>query len=101
MTVKISRVRKSNKVPKFPKLKGRGFANILQLIIGILLWIGLLIIFAITAWSLWFNTSLASLMGKKPNTFPWWFGVLCTIFIFPFTLFIILIAFMVKVIEGK
>lgn len=101
MNVKVSRIRRVNKIPKFPHPKGEGLSYIFQLIFGILLWIILIIFFAITAWALWFNSSLAYLFSKPNNTFPWWFGLLCTIFVFPLTLFVNLLAFVVKIINHK
>ncbi len=100
MTFKISRVRK---VPAFPHQRGDGIAAFFQLFLGILIWIFLLLIFAITAWAQWFGTSLSYLFGKKQNVVPWWFSWMCVLLVFPlpFTALVILVAEFAKIVNAK
>lgn len=96
MNIKISRVRK---VPQFPHSKGSGIAAFFQLFIGIILWIAMLILFAIGAWAAWFGRSLSSLLGKPLNVVPWWFSWGLTLIVFPVTVLVILIAEFTKIIQ--
>ncbi len=95
MNVKVSKVRK---IPQFPKATGNGLSNIFQLIIGILIWIGLIITFLVVSWALYFNSSLASLLRKPASCIPLYLGIICTIFLFPVTVFIILLSFIITAI---
>jgi hypothetical protein len=100
MTSKISRVRK---VPQFPHQKGIGIAAFFQLIIGILLWIFAILLFAIGAWAAWFGMSLSYLFGKTHNIIPWWFSWMCVLLVFPlpFTALVVLIAEFAKILNKK
>lgn len=100
MTFKVSRVRK---VPTFPHQRGNGFTAFFQLLGGILVWIFLLLIFAITAWAQWFGLSLSYLLGKTHNVVPWWFSWMCVLLVFPlpFTALVILVAEFAKIVNGR
>jgi len=98
MNMKISRVRK---VPQFPRQKGLGIRSFFQLLIGIILWVFMIILFAIGAWAMWFGASLSYVIRKPKNIVPWWFSWMCTFLLFPFTAVVILIAALVKMFRIK
>ncbi len=96
MNMKISRVRR---VPHFPHPKGNGISAFFQLLLGIIIWIIAIVLFAIGAWATWFGRSFSYLLGKSQNLVPWWFSWLCTILVFPFTALVILVAEFAKIVQ--
>ena len=98
MNMKISRVRK---VPQFPRPKGLSIGSFFQLLIGIVLWVFMLILFAIGGWAMWFGLSFSYLMRKPRNVVPWWFSWMCMLLLFPFTVLVILIVAMIKMFRAK
>lgn len=89
MSRQLSPVRR---VPEFPREKSGGLLGVLQFLVGILIWLGLLILFVIGLWAWWFGRSVSWLLGKPKRKVPWWFSWLCTIFLFPLTVIVILLA---------
>ncbi|MBT3348742.1 hypothetical protein HN954_03785 [bacterium] len=98
MEPKFSRVRK---IPAFPHKTSSGIFGVFQFLIGLVIWIGLLILFAIGLWSWWFSRSIVRIFKFRNLKIPWWFGWLCTIFVFPATVVVILIAELKKIFFPK
>lgn len=82
-----------------PHASQGGLVGFFQLILGLLLWIVMLIVFAIGAYATWFAGSLAYLLHRHITAVPWWFALGCTLLLFPATLIVIAIAAIAKILE--
>ncbi len=87
---------------EFPHFNNKkGGSNPLQLLFGLIVWIVLLVVFAAVMYVNWFSSSLVYLLNMvhpKQYTIPFWFSALVTIFLFPVTLFVILVGAFLKII---
>ncbi len=89
--------------PEFPQFDNRnGKGSPLQVLLGIIIWLGLFAVFLAVMYVNWFTVSLVSLLQMvkpKPYAIPFWFSAIVTIFFFPLTLVVILIAALLKIIR--
>lgn len=80
--------------PKFPKFQSNSLRGFFASLLGIILWIGLLIVFVVSLYTQWFIRNLARILNAiHPGTYdiPFIAGILCVLFLFPFTLIVVLI----------
>ena len=93
------------KKAKFPKYKSKnGIGAFFAYLFSILIWIGILIIGLVVLYTHWFSRNLVYLMrliDPKPYIFPFWLALLLVVLpvTFPFTVMVILIATLVKIIK--
>jgi len=86
--------------PDFPEYKTGGVTGFFQFLLALLIWAGLLFLFAFTVYTNWFCRNLYGLLVRinlKPSLVPFWFGAVLVILIFPLTLAVILINQFVKI----
>jgi len=95
----VRRVRRPEYNDKVPFLLG-----VWQFIVGILIWMAFILITAITIYAHWFTQALQniiSLFTNKPVYIPLSLAIVCTIFLFPLTLIVILISALITIFRGK
>ena len=97
---KVRRVKPSFEDPQFPKWESPQGA--VGFIIGTLLWIlmllGFLFLFYLQLFS-YYARFLLQLVKKDIKPLPFWFSLLMIIFLFPFTLVVILVGALVKILQ--
>ncbi len=75
-----------------------------QFFVGIFLWLFFIVATGISLYAHWFSQSLIyilRLFKEKNYHVPLWFSIICTIFLFPITLIIILFSALLKIIRGN
>ena len=75
-----------------------------QFFAGIFIWIFFIIAAGITIYSQWFSNALINILQLFKNKnyhIPVWFSIVCTIFLFPITLVIILISSLIIIVKGS
>jgi hypothetical protein len=87
--------------PDFPHWKTpHSIGSFFGFLVGLFLWIALAIVFIISLYASWFSKNLAYLLNLiKPKAYvvPFWFSLLCSIFLFPITLGIILASTLIQI----
>ena len=94
----VRRVRRPEYNDKVPFLLG-----VWQFFIGILIWIFFIIIAGITIYAHWFTQALENILRlifSRDFQIPLSFSVLCTIFLFPLTLLVLLINALIVIVRG-
>ena len=97
--------KKMGKKNKFPKYESKnGIANIFAYIFSVFIWIGIIIIGLVALYAHWFRRSLIYLLHLihlKMYVIPFWFALILVLLpiTFPFTLLIILLATLVKIVR--
>ena len=90
--------------PNFPQYKKKeGIAGIFSFIFGILFWILLVIVSVVVIYTNWFANNLVYLINLFKNgtyKLPFWFSILMVIFVFPLTLFVVLVSTLIKIIRN-
>jgi polyferredoxin len=101
-----------NKITKYPQIKRVRYnqdeytpflLKIWQFFAGIFLWIFFIVIAGITIYSHWFSQALIYILQLFKNQnyhVPLWFSIVCTIFLFPVTLIVILISAFIRIIRN-
>lgn len=97
MNAKYNRVRPVAPVP--PHASQGGLVGFFQLVVSLLIWLVMMVVFAIGAYSVWFTSSLAHLFHRPIKIIPWWFALGCTLLIFPVTLIVIAVSAIVKILQ--
>ena len=99
----MAKIRQVNHhIPKWHKLEG--VPSIIGLIGGVFVWIFCIILFVLSAYVLWFNTNLVSILKAiKPRHYeiPFLFGALFCVLLFPVSLGVILVGMFIQIIGHK
>ena len=95
----IRRVRRPEYNDKVPFLVG-----LWQFIVGIFIWIAFIVIAGITIYAHWFTQAVQNILSLfSPRNFhiPLSFAIVCTIFLFPLTILVILISALITIFRGE
>jgi hypothetical protein len=95
----VRRVRRPEYNEKAPFLVG-----VWQFIIGTFIWIAFIVIAGITIYAHWFTQAVQtiwSLFSPRNLQIPLSFSIICTIFLFPLTLIVLLASMLIAVFRGK
>lgn len=96
-----SYIRKQQEFPHFEKKTG--LKGILFFIVSVFIWGLLLFVSLVALYTHWFTRSLIyilNLFQRQSYYVPFWFSLICVIFLFPVTLIVILVASLVKIIKA-
>jgi hypothetical protein len=97
---KVRRVQPNLKDPQFPKWETP--QSPVGFIVGILLWIimllGFLFLFYVQLFS-YYTRYLLSFINKNIKAIPFWLSILMVVFLFPFTLGIIIVGALTKLLR--
>lgn len=97
---KVRRVKSSFEDPEFPKWNTP--QEPVGFIIGALLWmvmfLGFLFLFYLQLFR-YYGRYLLQFIKKELKPLPFWFSLLMVIFLFPFTLVVILVGILVKILQ--
>jgi len=101
--VEFQKMQHQNKFPKYDSQKG--ISSIFAYLFSILIWIGILIVGLVVLYTYWFSRNLVCLLQLiHPKTYviPFWFALILVLLpiTFPFTLLVVLLATLVKIIKS-